>query len=345
MAKQKVLIINTGGTLGMAPSAEGFVPNKNLVTEILSSGNDFSSQELPDYDLHHCEPLIDSSSMNYRYWNEISTLVADNYPNYDGFLVLHGTDTMCYTASALSFALGNLGKPVVITGSQIPLSQFRNDAKENLLHGLLFAATTAVNEVGVYFGHKLLRGNRATKYSTDGFAAFKTPKYHALAEAGVNITLHEKNLLQHTGEDLNVQRFKDSKVALVRLYPNFYSPILQQLASDEACQAVILQVFGKGTMPSEDQAFMSALQMLIASDKPIIVCSQCLQAKIDLACYEAIRPLFNAGAISAQDMTTEATVVKAQFLLSVHTDSTGTLDTEAFEADFLADLAGELTAE
>ena len=345
MEKQKVLIINTGGTLGMAPSADGFVPNKNLVNDLIAASSEFAHQELPAHDLHTCSHLIDSSNMNYQYWNNIASLIAENYEKYDGFLILHGTDTMCYTASALSFALGNLAKPVVLTGSQIPVSQFRNDAKDNMIHGLVFAAQLKVQEVCIYFGHKLLRGNRAIKYSTDGFAAFRSPKYHALADAGVKIKLHEKYLHNSPGKQLQLQLFKKSTVALLRLYPNFYNKLLDVVANDDTCQALVLAVFGKGTMPSEDAEFMRSLRAVIASGKPIIVCSQCPQAEIDLQCYQVIRELFEAGALSALDMTVEAAVAKTQFLLSKYVDDSNQLGREAFVKAFGEDLAGEVSVE
>ncbi len=173
--KAKILIINTGGTIGMVKTRKGYAPNGAYFRQALEDMGALKADIMPKWDLIETKELLDSSNMTVADWNEIGKLVADNYKKYDGFVILHGTDTMAYTASALSFMFENLDKPVILTGSQIPLCEVRSDGRDNMISSLLIAASKKVKEVAIYFGGSLLRGNRSKKYSADGLTAFVSP--------------------------------------------------------------------------------------------------------------------------------------------------------------------------
>ncbi len=180
---KKILIIYTGGTIGMVRTPKGYAPRSGYFREILEGIASLRMEGMPCWELYEMSPLLDSSNISVGEWNMVGRVIADNYGDYDGFVVLHGTDTMAYTASALSFMLGNLSKPVILTGSQIPMCELRSDGHDNIVNALLIAAEGRVHEVCLYFGGRLLRGNRSTKYSADGLIAFVSPNYPMLAEA------------------------------------------------------------------------------------------------------------------------------------------------------------------
>ena len=192
---KKILILNTGGTIGMTRTEKGYMPDREYFRKALINMDSLRAPGMPVWDLAETEELLDSSNMTVRDWNEIAKILADAYDSYDGFVVLHGTDTMAYTSSALSFMLEELDKPVILTGSQIPLCELRSDGRDNLISSMLIAAEGRVKEVCIYFGGKLLRGNRAMKYSADGLLAFTSPNYPPLAEAGISIQYNTKAML------------------------------------------------------------------------------------------------------------------------------------------------------
>ena len=196
---KNVLIIYTGGTIGMTRTENGYAPQSGQFRRAMEAIPDLYAEQMPRWDMLEMDPLLDSSNMTVREWNKIAQLVADHYDAYDGFVVLHGTDTMAYTASALSFMLEGLAKPVILTGSQIPMCEIRSDGRDNLITSLLIAGAEEVHEVCLYFGGKLLRGNRATKFSADGLIAFLSPNYPSLADAG--ITIRYNGLSQRHGAD------------------------------------------------------------------------------------------------------------------------------------------------
>ena len=188
---KNVLIIYTGGTIGMTRTENGYAPQSGQFRRAMEAIPDLYAEQMPRWDMLEMDPLLDSSNMTVHEWNKIAQLVADHYDAYDGFVVLHGTDTMAYTASALSFMLEGLAKPVILTGSQIPMCEIRSDGRDNLITSLLIAGAEEVHEVCLYFGGKLLRGNRATKFSADGLIAFLSPNYPSLADAGITIRYNE----------------------------------------------------------------------------------------------------------------------------------------------------------
>lgn len=192
---KRILVIYTGGTIGMVSTPSGYAPEKAAFHDLLDRIPELHAEGMPIWGIVDMDPLLDSSNITVREWNAIGALIADHYADYDGFVVLHGTDTMAYTASALSFMLRGNSKPVILTGSQIPLCEIRNDARDNIITSLLVAASDRIHEVCLYFGGKLLRGNRAIKYSADDLIAFESPNYPALADVGIAIRYNEAVLL------------------------------------------------------------------------------------------------------------------------------------------------------
>ena len=213
---KRVLIIYTGGTIGMTRTENGYAPRAGYFRAALDAIPDLRAPEMPEWEFYELSPLLDSSNMTVREWNCIAGVIARNYDDYDGFVVLHGTDTMAYTASALSFMLGGLDKPVVLTGSQIPLCEIRSDGRDNLITALLIAGEGIVREVCLYFGGKLLRGNRATKYSADGLIAFISPNYPSLAEAGISIKYNEAALLPRQEGGLRLRTLDNIPIGVPR---------------------------------------------------------------------------------------------------------------------------------
>ncbi|MBQ6623097.1 MAG: asparaginase, partial [Mogibacterium sp.] len=193
---RRVLIINTGGTIGMVRTENGYAPKKGALTAELEQIRDLRSPDIPSWDILEFDPLLDSTNVKYEQWNQIAHAIEDNYSAYDGFVVLHGTDTLAYSASALSFMFEGLNKPVVFTGSQIPLCELRSDGRDNLITSIIIAADGIANGVGLYFGNYLYRGNRTTKYSADGMEAFASPNYPALAKAGIDIEYMPADILR-----------------------------------------------------------------------------------------------------------------------------------------------------
>lgn len=216
---KRVLIIYTGGTIGMTRTENGYAPRAGYFRAALDAIPDLRAPEMPEWEFYELSPLLDSSNMTVREWNCIAELIAQKYDDYDGFVVLHGTDTMAYTASALSFMLDGLDKPVVLTGSQIPLCEIRSDGRDNLITALLIAGEGIVRETCLYFGGKLLRGNRATKYSADGLIAFVSPNYPSLAEAGISIKYNEAALLPRQEGGLKLQTLDNIPIGVIKVFP------------------------------------------------------------------------------------------------------------------------------
>ena len=218
---KRICIIYTGGTIGMERSENGYKPGKEPFANIMARISDFSSSELPKYDVIEFSPLLDSSDVTVSEWNKIGSTIYEHMDEYDGFVVLHGTDTMAYTASALSFILQNLSKPVILTGSQIPLGEIRSDAKDNLIASMMIAASGKVFEVCLYFAGKLIRGNRAIKMSADSFIAFDSPNYPHLAEAGIDIKYRDSALMKKTTSHACSKSLMKNPLACSKFFPEF----------------------------------------------------------------------------------------------------------------------------
>ena len=312
-----MLIIHTGGTIGMKNTASGYKPAPGFLSEALSGIPDLVRSDFPSWELLEMSPLLDSSNMSVAEWNSIASLIYDKYDDYSGFVVLHGTDTMAYTASALSFMLSGLGKPVVLTGSQIPLSELRSDGRDNLITSLMIASAGVVCEVSLYFGGRLLRGNRAVKVSSDGLLAFDSPSYPRLAEAGIAIKYNTDALLHsRKGEKLTLRTFKSVPIGVLKIFPGIQFGLFEEIMT-EKLSGIVLESFGSGNIPMGTGELLPIIKKAFASGAVVTVCSQCLSGTVSLGAYETSSELLRAGAVSGKDMTTEAAVAKLYYLFSL----------------------------
>ncbi len=333
---KRILIVYTGGTIGMVRTPNGYAPKEGYFRAALDAIPALASEEMPRWELREMSPLLDSSNMTVNEWNEIARLIAENYERYDGFVVLHGTDTMAYTASALSFMLENLAKPVVLTGSQIPLCEVRSDGRDNIITSILIAAGGAVNEVCLYFGGSLLRGNRATKYSADGLIAFVSPNYPALAEAGITIRYRESALLPKPSGALRLQLLENVPIGVIKVFPGIQFELFESIMT-EKLRGIVIETFGAGNIPGDGNALLPIIRRAFANGTVLTVCSQCPQGAVSLGAYETSGALKRAGAVSGLDITTEAAVAKLYYLFSAGYDK------EGVKARMERDLRGEMT--
>ncbi len=316
MIRKKVCILYTGGTIGMVRTENGFAPAPGTFAAELAAIRDMSSPKMPEWDLVEFNPLLDSSNITYEQWNQIAGEIESRYDDYDGFVVLHGTDTMAYSASALSFMLEGLGKPVVFTGSQIPLCELRSDGKDNLITSVMIAAEGKVREVCLYFCNVLLRGNRAMKFSSDGLIAFTSPNYTELAKAGISIEYREKAFLDVDPDSrMTVRRLKNTRLGVVKVFPGIQFDLFTPIVHDDL-QGLILETFGSGNIPNYDETLSNLIEEAAKIGAVVVVCTQCPQGSVRLGTYEAGSALVDAGAVSGFNMTTEAAVAKLQYLLS-----------------------------
>lgn len=316
MSRKKVCILYTGGTIGMVRTENGFAPAPGTFAAELAAIRDMSSPKMPEWDLVEFNPLLDSSNITYEQWNQIAGEIESRYDDYDGFVVLHGTDTMAYSASALSFMLEGLGKPVIFTGSQIPLCELRSDGKDNLITSVMIAAEGKVREVCLYFCNVLLRGNRAMKFSSDGLIAFTSPNYTELAKAGISIEYREKAFLEVDPDSrMTVRRLKNTRLGVVKVFPGIQFDLFTPIVHDDL-QGLILETFGSGNIPNYDETLSNLIEEAAKIGAVVVVCTQCPQGSVRLGTYEAGSALVDAGAVSGFNMTTEAAVAKLQYLLS-----------------------------
>ena len=311
----KILIINTGGTISMVESEKGYVPDGKGFRERLSKMELLREETMPRWELTETEPLLDSSNMTVSDWNRIGRLIAEKYDDYNGFVILHGTDTMAYTASALSFMLEGLDKPVILTGSQIPLCKIRSDGRDNLINALLIAAEGRVREVCIFFGGKLLRGNRATKYSADELIAFVSPNCPALAETGISVVYNESAFMHKTAGDFRLQPLDEIPIGVIKVFPGIQFSLFEQILT-EKLKGIVIETFGAGNIPQGGSELLPIVRKAIANDTLITVCSQCPQGTVSLGTYETSSALAEAGAVSGRALTTEAAVAKLYYLFS-----------------------------
>ncbi len=337
--KKSVYIAYTGGTVGMRKTPDGYAPAPGYLREQLAAMPELQNELVPEYTINEYTPLLDSSNMTPDDWLKIAQDIAAHYGEYDGFIVLHGTDTMAYTASALPFMLQGLAKPVILTGSQIPLCQVRNDARANLVTVMMImaAANFAIPEVCLYFGDQLLRGCRSVKVDADGFHAFASPNFPPLGTVGIDIDINWSLVLPapHAPSGLEVKALSDSQVGALRLFPGIPAKVVSNLLQPPL-KGLVLEAYGVGNGPTNPQ-FLAALQAATERGVVIVDCSQCLKGAVNLGEYATGSALAKAGVISGYDMTAEAALAKLFYLFSQD------LPTQTIRELVQTNLRGELT--
>ncbi len=339
--KTNILLIYTGGTIGMVKDYKTGVLKAFDFKKLVSS--------IPELNQLDCKinstsfkKAIDSSDMNIEHWVRIAGIVEKNYEKYDGFVVLHGSDTMSYTASALSYMLEHLAKPVIFTGSQLPIGDLRTDAKENLITSVQIAALQfnnkpVVQEVCLYFEYKLYRANRTTKINAEHFQAFASLNYPALAESGVHLKVHEEYLLKSkSGKSLKVHKKMDNNVAILKLFPGINRALMKSVLESPGLKALILETYGAGNASTEEW-LLQDLKAAINKGIHVVNVTQCSGGSVIMGRYETSEALQKMQVINGRDITTEAAITKLMYLLG------NGVSQNSFKSIFETSLRGELT--
>lgn len=340
--KPKILIVYTGGTIGMV---------KDYITGALKAF-DFNqiSSKIPELQHLNCEigtisfdEPMDSSNMNVSYYIDIAQIISDNYNDFDGFVVLTGSDTMSYTSSAISFMFENLQKPVIFTGSQLPIGDLRTDAKENLITSIQVASTyehgkPVIQEVGLYFEYKLYRANRTTKINAEQFEAFASMNYPALAESGVHLNFNYPMLLKSDKQEekLVFRKNLDNNVAILKLFPGITASVVKSFMNIPNLKGVVLETYGSGNAPTE-KWFLDLLEKAVQKGIYIVNVTQCAGGSVILGHYETSSDLKRIGIVDGKDITTETAIAKMMYLLGEK------LSKEQFKHYFESSLRGEIS--
>jgi L-asparaginase len=339
--KPNILLIYTGGTIGMVKDYETGSLKAFDFDELLKHIPELNQLDC-NIDSVSFENPIDSSNMNIDYWVDIASIIEANYESHDGFVVLHGSDTMSYSASALSFMLENLAKPVIFTGSQLPIGDLRTDAKENLITSIQIASlqkknSPVIKEVGLYFEYKLYRGNRTTKINAEHFEAFSSPNYPELAESGVHLKVNSSFLLNQKGrkKKLKVHKGMSSDVGSLKLFPGINEAILDAVLATENLKVLVLETYGAGNAPT-DKWFIDKLKKAIAKGLQIINITQCAGGSVTMGHYETSELLKKIQLVNGKDITFEAAITKAMYLIGSGVSNT------LFKTIFETSLRGEM---
>ena len=323
---------------------------KDFETGALKAFNfDELLQNIPELKLleHHIDTIsferpIDSSNMKPSFWLQIAEIIEEKYDNYDGFVVLHGSDTMSYSASALSFMFENLSKPVIFTGSQLPIGDLRTDAKENLITSIQIAGLQkngkpVITEVCLYFEYKLYRGNRTSKINAEHFQAFASPNYPPLVNSGVHLAVNDAALWQaNSRRKMRLHKGLEDEIALVKIFPGINRSLLEHLLAKESLKGVILETYGSGNAPTEDW-FVDLLKTTVSRGVVVVNVTQCIGGSVSMGQYETSTQLKRIGIISGKDITTEAAVAKMMYLLAKE------LSPKVFKTIFETSLRGEMS--
>lgn len=337
--KPNILLIYTGGTIGMIKDSEtGSLHNFNF-DELLEYIPELNLLEC-NISTHSFKKPIDSSNMNPSHWVKIATTIEETYDNYDGFVILHGSDTMSYTASAISFMLENLSKPVIFTGSQLPIGDLRTDAKENLITSIQIASLCnkgepVITEVGLYFEYKLYRANRTTKINAEHFEAFDSLNYPPLIVSGVNLTVNHQALLKPKSGKLTVYKKLESNIILVKMFPGINETTINYLFSYPKIKGLVLETYGSGNLTNE-KWFVEAIRKLVKKGIPIINVTQCSGGSVNMGIYSTNNQYKEIGIISGKDITTEAALSKLMFLLGQN------ISVKSLKTKFETSLRGEM---
>lgn len=319
----------------MEKTAKAYQPQPGSLTRLLSEMSELKHPDMPTYTLHEYEPLIDSADATPALWTMIGEDIINHYDKYDGFIVLHGTDTMAYTTSALSFMFENLTKPIIVTGSQVPMGHVTTDARENVINALYMASHYEIPEVCLFFNNKLLRGNRAKKISATSYTAFDSPNFNPLGEVATTIKIRHNKLLPMPTKKTHFQKITFPCIGSISLFPGMSLKFMHNLLS-KPLQALVIETYGSGNAPADKELYRILEK---ANEQNIIVvnCTQCLHGRVKMHSYANGKALLEVGVISANDMTLEATICKLYYLFSCN------FTTNEIKKKLQENIRGELT--